>query len=61
MLYGSNTLVVFSLTFDSLYTYTRLGCVDDTAGLTQAPAQRAVRINYSNKSFIFQFTKDDTP
>jgi len=49
MLYGSGTLVVFYLTFDSSYAYTRLGHVDDPAGLAQALGQRAVRINFSKK------------
>ena len=49
MLYGSTTLVVFYLTFDSSYSYTRLGRVDDANGLAQALGQRAVQINFSTK------------
>ena len=49
MLYGASTLVVFYLTFDSSYSYTRLGRVDDPAGLVQALGQRAVQINFSSK------------
>ena len=47
MLYGSNTLVVFYLTFDSSYWYTRLGRVDDPAGLAQALGPRGVRVVFS--------------
>lgn len=47
MLYGSRTLVVFYLTFDSSYSYTRLGRVDDPAGLAQALGRREVRITFS--------------
>lgn len=49
MLYGSTTLVVFYVTFDSSYSYTRLGHVDDPEGLAQALGQRTVRINFSKK------------
>ena len=47
MLYGSNTLVVFYLTFDSSYSYTRLGRVDDPADLAQTLGRRSVRIVFS--------------
>ena len=47
MLYGSNTLVVFYLTFDSSYSYTRLGRVDDPTGLAQALGPRGVRVVFS--------------
>jgi hypothetical protein len=47
MLYGSNTVVVFYLTFDSSYAYTRLGRVDDPAGLAQTLGPRNARIMFS--------------
>lgn len=47
MLYGSRTLVVFYLTFDSSYSYTRLGRVDDPTGLAQGLGRRDVRITFS--------------
>ena len=48
MLYGSNTLVVFYKTFRSSYSYTRLGRVNDPAGLEQVLGQGSVRIVFSN-------------
>jgi len=47
MLYGSSTLVVFYLTFNSSYSYTRLGRVDDPTGLAQALGPRGVRVVFS--------------
>lgn len=47
MLYGSKTLVLFYLAFDSSYSYTRLGRVDDPAGLAQTLGRRGVRIDFS--------------
>ena len=47
MLYGAGTLVVFYSTFDSTYSYTRLGRVDDTADLAQALGRRGVQVMFS--------------
>lgn len=50
MLYGADTLVIFYLAFDSSYSYTRLGRVDDPAGLVQALGRRDVRVRFSSES-----------
>ena len=47
MLYGTNTLVLFYETFNSSYSYTRLGRVNDPADLPQALGRRGVRVVYS--------------
>ena len=47
MLYGSRTLVLFYLTFDSIYSYTRLGRLNDPAGLAQVLGRGTARITFS--------------
>lgn len=47
MLYGANTVVLFYLTFDSPYSYTRLGQVDDPKELAQVLGKSSARIEFS--------------
>ena len=49
MLYGTNTVVLFYETFNSPYSYTRLGRVDDPAGLPQALGRGSVRVVFSKE------------
>lgn len=49
MLYGNDTLVVFYSTFNSIYAYTRIGRVDDTAGLAEALGSGNARLTFSRQ------------
>lgn len=47
MLYGNNCLVLFYESFTSGYSYTRLGSVDDPAGLAQALGGGGVEVTFA--------------
>ena len=49
MLWGADTLVVFYLTFDSPYSYTRLGRIEDAAALPQVLGRGQVRVTFANE------------
>lgn len=46
MLYGSNCLVLFYETFSSSYSYTRIGSVDNAAGLAEAVGSGNVNVTF---------------
>ena len=49
MLWGSDTLVLFYVTFESPYSYTRVGHVNDAADLRKVLGPREVRISFSRQ------------
>jgi hypothetical protein len=49
MLWGADTLVVFYLTFDSPYAYTRLGRIDDPAELPKVLGPGTARIVFTKR------------
>ena len=48
MLYGNNCLVLFYEDFNTSYNYTRLGHIDNTAGLVAALGKENVTVKFDN-------------
>ncbi|VWX62945.1 conserved hypothetical protein [Burkholderiales bacterium 8X] len=47
MLWGTDTLVVFYVTFESPYSYTRLGVIEDSDSLDQTLGKGTAKLTFS--------------
>lgn len=60
MLYGDSCLVVFYDSFDTSYTYTKIGHIDDTSGLADALGKDGVTVTFEmNGSQDTEYTVQD--
>lgn len=50
MLWGADTLVVFYLTFESTYSYTRLGAIENPGALAQVLGGGTASVTFSGES-----------
>lgn len=57
MLYGDSCLVVFYKSFDTSYSYTKIGHITDTAGLYEALGDGGAEVTF--ESFQYDYTVQD--